>query len=161
MPAADAQRAGTEAAAAVVLMDSAGNAIARPFTDTTVLVTDAVTGIVAPASIRPVLGDDQRPASGLATWQSGGSVLYTSADCTTGAHVFSNGIVGLRATTQVRTPNGIVLYVGAIGSARTAAVRSIRYDTGCSPVAVQQNGLAPVDVTVNLTTNYPPPLSFK
>ena len=100
-------------------------------------------------------------ASGLATWQAGGSVLFTSSDCTTGAHVYSSSHAGVRAATQVQTPAGIVLYVGAIGTATTVAVHSILYDTGCAPVTVQQNGLLPVLVTVNLSTAYPPPLSFQ
>jgi hypothetical protein len=41
------------------------------------------------------------------------------------------------------------------------AVHSILYDTGCSPVTVQQNGLLPVLATINLSTTYPPPLSFQ
>ena len=59
------------------------------------------------------------------------------------------------------TPAGIVLHAGAIGLATTVAVRSILYDTGCTPVTVQANGLFPVLATVNLDTAYPPPLSFQ
>ena len=57
--------------------------------------------------------------------------------------------------------SGVVLCVGAIGTGTTVAVHSILYDCGCSPVTVQQNGLLPVLLTVNLSTGYPPPLSFQ
>jgi hypothetical protein len=130
-------------------------------TDTHVVVTDPVSRVVAPARIRPVLGDDGRTASGLATWESGGSVLYTSSDCSTGAYIYSNSNAGYRAATQVETPSGVVLVVGAYGFASTVMVRSILYDNGCTSVSVRQNGLVPVDATVNLTTTYPPPLSFR
>ena len=158
---ASAQAIRSQASAAVILLDSRGKVAARPFSETVVLVTDEATGVVAPATIRPVYGDDQRTASGWATWQSGGSALYTSADCTAGAHVFSTGKAGLRATAQVRTADGVVLHVGAIGPTVTATIRSILSDSGCSPVTVRQNGLLPVDVTINLTVRYPPPLSFQ
>jgi hypothetical protein len=118
-------------------------------------------GVVAPAIIRPIYDPDGRTASGLATWQAGGSVLFTSSDCTVGAHVYSSPHAGVRATTQVQTPGGIVLYVGAIGAATSVAIRSILYDTGCASVTVQQNGLVPVLATVNLSTAYPPPLSLQ
>ena len=143
----------------IVLVDATGKVVARPLNDTVMLVS--VDGIAAPASIRPIYGADGRAASGTATWQSGGSVLFTSSDCSTGAHVFSPGNGGLRATAQVQTPDGIVLFVGAIGATTTVAVRSILYGSGCSPVSVQQNGLVAVEASVNLTTAYPPPLSFQ
>ena len=145
----------------IALWDSTGKVAGRLFGDAVVLVTDPASGVVAPASIRPVYGDDQRTASGWATWQSGGSVLFTSPDCTTGAHVFSTQHAGLRATAQVLTADGIILHAGALGMTTTVAVRSILYDTGCAMVSVRQNGLVPVDATVNLTTGYPPPLSFR
>jgi len=100
-------------------------------------------------------------ASGLAAWQTGGSVLFTSSDCTTGAHVHGSPHAGVRATAQVQTASGIVLHVGAVGTATTLPIRSILYDTGCAPVTVRQSGLFPVVTTVNLTTAYPPPLSFQ
>ena len=53
---------------------------------------------------------------GMATWQSGGSVLFTSSDCTTGAYVYSSTSGGARATTQLQTSLGMMLYVGAIGT---------------------------------------------
>jgi hypothetical protein len=143
----------------VVVVDSTGKVAARPLNDTLLLVS--VDGIAAPASIRPVYGADGRAASGTATWNSGGSVLFTSSDCSTGAHIFSPGTAGVRATAQVQTPDGIVLFVGAIGTTTTVAVRSILYGSGCSPVSVQQNGLVAVEASVNLTTAYPPPLSFQ
>jgi hypothetical protein len=145
--------------AAVVLVDSTGKTVARPLNETLVLV--AAGSITAPASIRSIYGADERPASGAATWQSGGSVLFTSPDCSTGAHVFSSGHAGLRATTQVETPDGILLFVGALGTPVTVSVRSILYGSGCSQVTVQQNGVVPVEATLNLTTTYPPPLSFQ
>src|SRR5437016_1282892 len=70
--------------------------------------------------------------------------------------LYSLPYAGVRAATQVQTPAGIVLYVGAIGTGTTVAVHSILYDTGCSPVTVQQNGLLPVLATINLSTTYPP-----
>ena len=143
----------------VVLVDSTGKVAARPLNETVMLVT--VGGISAPASLRPIYGADERAASGTATWQSGGSVLFTSPDCSTGAHIFSPGTAGLRATAQVQTPDGIVLFVGAVGATTTVAVQSILYGSGCSPVRVQQNGLVAVEASVNLTTAYPPPLSFQ
>ena len=118
-------------------------------------------GVAAPALIRPIYGPDGRTASGLATWQTGGSVLFTSSDCTAGAHVYGSSYAGVRATTQVQTPAGIMLYVGAVGIASTVAVHSILYDTGCAPVKVQQNGLFPVLAIVNLNAAYPPPLAFQ
>ena len=144
----------------VVLVDSTGNAAAKPLNETTMLVTIG-SGVVAPASIRPIYDPDGRAASGLATWQSGGSVLFTSPDCTAGAHVYSSSHAGVRAATQVQMPAGIMLYVGVVGPATTVSVQSILYDTGCAPVVVRQNGLLPVLTTVNLTTAYPPPLSFQ
>jgi hypothetical protein len=145
---------------AIALVDSSGNAAARPLTETVMLVTLGG-GVIAPAQIRAIYGSDGRAASGLATWHSGGSVLFTSADCTTGAHVYSSSYAGVRASTQVQTAAGIVLFVGAIGPSITEAIQSILYDTGCATVAVRQNGLVPVVTSVNLTTTYPPPLSFQ
>jgi hypothetical protein len=147
-------------ASAVMLIDSTGNAVARALTETVVLVT-VESDLTAPASIRPIYGADGRMASGLGSWQSGGSVLFTSADCTVGAHIYSGTYAAVRAATQVQTPEGIVLYAGAIGTSITVDVRSILYDTGCAQVAVRQNGLVPVLATRNLSTAYPPPLSFR
>jgi hypothetical protein len=144
----------------IVLVDATGKGAARPLNDTVMLIAIS-SRVAAPALIRPIYDGDGRAASGLATWQSGGSVLFTSSDCTTGAHVHTSTPAGTRATTQVQTSAGIMLYVGAIGTATTVAVRSILYDNGCSPVTVQQNGLLPVLATINLTTAYPPPLSFQ
>jgi hypothetical protein len=144
----------------VALIDSSGNAAARLFTETIVLVTLGG-GVVAPAYIRPIYGTDGRVASGIATWHSGGSVLFTSADCTTGAHVHSSSHAGVRASAQVQMATGIVLFVGAIGPSVTEAIQSILYDNGCASVTVRQNGLVPVVANVNLTTTYPPPLSFQ
>jgi len=144
----------------VVLVDSMGKVAARPLNDTIMLISVS-SGVEAPALIRPIYDADGRTVSGLATWQAGGGVLFTSLDCTTGGYVYSLPHAGVRATTQVQTPAGIVLYVGAIGTGTTVAVHSILYDTGCSPVTVQQNGLLPVLLTVNLSTAYPPPLSFQ
>ena len=144
----------------IVLVDSKGKVVARPLNETIMLVTIS-SGVAAPALIRPIYDSDGRTSSALATWQAGGSVLFTSSDCTVGAHVYSSPYAGVRATTQVQTPAGIMLYVGAVGPATTVAIRSILYDTGCAPVTVQQNGLLPVLATVNLNTTYPPPLSFQ
>ncbi len=145
---------------AIALVDSAGNVAARPLNESLMLVALG-SGVVAPASIRPIYGADGRADSGLATWHSGGSVLFTSIDCTMGAHVYSSPHAGVRAASQVQTPAGIVLYVGAVGATVTTAVHSILYNTGCAPVTVRQNGLVPVVATVNLTATYPPPLSFQ
>jgi hypothetical protein len=144
----------------VVLVDSNGKVAARPLNESTMLVSISG-GVAAPASIRPVHGPDGRTASGLATWNAGGSVLFTSADCTTGAHVYSSSHAAARATSQVQSRAGIVLYVGAIGPTVTVSVQSVLYDTGCGPLVIHQNGLVPVVTTVNLTTVYPPPLSFQ
>jgi len=144
----------------IVLLDSTGKIAARAFNDTMMLITVHPT-VAAPAFIHPIYDVDEKAASGLATWASGGSVLFTSADCTRGPHIHTSAHAGVRATSQVETPGGIILYVGAIGPARTASVRSILYGSGCSGVTVQQNGLIPVDITVNLTTTYPPPLSLQ
>ena len=144
----------------IVLVDSTGKVVARPLNETIMLVTIS-SGVVAPALIRPIYGLDGRTASAIATWQAGGSVLFTSSDCTAGAHVYSSPYAGVRATNQVQTPAGIILYVGAVGTPTTVAIRSILYETGCAPVTVQQNGLLPVLAIVNLDTAYPPPLSFQ
>jgi hypothetical protein len=144
----------------VVLVDSTGRLAGRPLNETIMLVTVA-SGVVAPALIRPIYDPDGHTASGLATWQAGGSVLFTSSDCTAGAHVYGSPHAGVRATTQVETPTGIVLYAGAVGTVGTVAIQSILYDTGCAPVKVRQNGLFPVLAIVNLSTAYPPPLSFQ
>src|SRR2546421_2550958 len=148
------------APAPIVLLDSTGKIAARALNDTMMLVT-VQAGVVAPAFTHPIYDADGRAASGLATWASDGSVLFTSTDCTSGAHVFSSTHAGVRATSQVATPGGTILFVGAIGTTTTILVRSILYGNGCSPVTVQQNGLIPVVTTVNLTTGYPPPLSFQ
>ena len=145
---------------APALVDSNGKRVARPLTDTMMLISLG-DGVVAPASIRPIYDADGRTASGTATWQAGGSVLFTSSDCTTGGHVYSLPVAGVRAAAQVQTAAGIVLYIGAIGSATTVGVHSILYDTGCAPVTIQQNGLLPVVTTLNLSKAYPPPLSFQ
>jgi hypothetical protein len=145
---------------AVVLIDSTGKVAARALTDTVVLMS-VERDVTAPVSIRPIYGTDGRMASGLAAWQSGGSVLFTSPDCTAGAHVYSGTYAGARAATQVQTPDGIVLYVGSVGISTTVEVRSILYDTGCSSISVRQNGLFPVLATLNLSTTYPPPLSMR
>ncbi len=146
--------------APIALVDSSGNVAARPLNETIMLVTLAG-GVVAPAEIRALHGPDGRAASGLATWHSSGSVLFTSADCTSGAHVYSSSRAGTRASAQVQTEAGIVLFAGAIGPSVTESIQSIRYDNGCASVAVRQNGLVPVVSSVNLTTTYPPPLSFR
>ena len=148
------------ALSSVVLVDSTGKAAAKPLNESIMLVAIG-SGVAAPASIRPIYGPDGRTASGLATWQAGGSVLFTSADCTAGANVYSSSYAGVRATAQVQTPAGTILYVGAIGPTTTVSVQSVLYDTGCAPLVIQQNGLVPVVATVNLTTVYPPPLSFQ
>lgn len=145
---------------AIVLVDSTGKVAARPLNDTIMLITVSPE-VVAPAFIRSIYDADERTASGLATWASGGSVLFTSADCSTGAHIHTLTNAGLRSTSQVETPGGTTLYVGAIGTPVTAVIHSILYHTGCSAVTVRQNGLVPVDAAVNLTTTYPPPLSFQ
>ena len=88
-------------------------------------------------------------------------MLFTSSDCTAGARVYGSSYAGVRATTQVQAPAGIVLYVGAVGTASMVAIRSILYDTGCAPVTVLQNGLFPVLAILNLNTAYPPPLAFQ
>src|SRR5438093_7678709 len=157
---AQAPAGGSPQLHAIALVDATGKAAARPLNDTLMLITLS-NGIVAAASIRPIYDADGRIASGTATWQSGGTVLFTSSDCTTGANVYSLPVGGVRAAAQIRTPAGVVLYVGAIGITNTVEVHSILYDTGCSPVTVQQNGLLPVVATVNLSLTYPPPLSFE
>ena len=121
--------------AAVVLIDSTGKTAARAVSDNVMLVT-VHPDVVAPALIRAIHGSDGRAASGWAAWQAGGSVLFSSPDCTMGAHLYSQAHPGLRSTTQVQTPEGIVLYVGAFGIPTTVPVRSILYDTGCSTVTV-------------------------
>ena len=145
---------------AVVLIDSTGKVAARPLNETLMLVT-IKNGVVAPASIRSIYDADGQAASALATWNAGGSVLFTSSDCTSGAHVYASQHPGVRAVAQVRTPAGIMLYAGADGAAATVAIKSVLYETGCAPLTVQQGGLFPVQATVNLSTEYPPPLSFQ
>jgi hypothetical protein len=144
----------------IALVDSTGKAAAKPLSETIMLVTLS-SGDTAPALIRPIYGPDGRTASGLATWQSGGGVLFTSSGCTGDAFVYSSTLAGVRAAAQVQTPGGIMLYVGAVGATTTAKVQSILYDTGCAQVTVEQNGLVPVVATVNLTSTYPPPLSLQ
>jgi hypothetical protein len=151
---------GLACAQSTVLVDSTGKVAARPLTDTTMVVA-VRPGLSAPSFIRPIYDAEGHVASGLATWGAGGSVLFESADCTTGAHVSSNERAGVRASAQVETPAGVVLYVGAIGDTRSVSVRSILYGSGCAPVSVRQKGVVPVDATVNLTTTYPPPLSLQ
>ena len=151
---------GPACAEPALLIDSTGKVAARPVTDTMMVIV-VRPGLSAPAFIRPIYDADGRVASGVATWGAGGSVLFESADCTTGAHVPSGDHAGVRAAAQVETPAGVVLYVGAIGNTRSVSVRSILYGSGCSPVSVQQSGAVPVDATVNLTTTYPPPLSLQ
>lgn len=146
--------------AVIVLLDSTGKIAARALNETIMLVTLG-DGVVAPASIRPVYDASGRAVSGLAMWQSGGSVLFTSSDCSLDAYVYSLPQAGVRAAAQVQTPAGIVLYVGAIGIANTVVVRSILYDTGCTPVTVRQDGLHPVVATLNLSAVHPAPLSLQ
>ena len=144
----------------IVLVDLTGKTVARPLNETIMLVSIG-SGIVAPALIRPIYDSDGRTASGLATWQAGGSVLFTSSDCTAGAHVYGSSYSGMRAATQLQTRAGIMLYVGAVGNPSTVAIHSILYETGCAALTVQQNGLFPVVAIVNLNTAYPPPLAFQ
>ena len=158
--AAGAAATGLSSPEPVVLVDSTGKVVARPLNETLVLVAVGG-GIAAPATIRAIYDADGRVTSGLATWHAGGSVLFTSPDCTAGAHVHSSPHAGVRATTQVQTAAGIMLYVGAVGAGGTAAIHSILYDTGCAPVTVQVNGLLPVVTFLNLSTAYPPPLTFQ
>jgi hypothetical protein len=158
---ASSRATSTISAPIVLLVDSTGKVAARALNDTMMLVTVHHPAVVAPAFIHPVYDADGRAASGLATWASDGSVLFTSPDCSSGAHVFGANHAGLRATSQVATPGGTILYVGAIATTRSASIQSILYGSGCSAVMVQQNGLIPVDLTINLTTAYPPPLSFQ
>jgi hypothetical protein len=145
----------------IVLVDSAGSIAGRPISEALVLVTDKASGVVAPAAIRAVYDADGRTISGAATWQANGSVLFASPDCTTGAHVFATTNPGLRASAQVQTASGVILYVGDNSATTSVNVRSILYGSGCTPVSVQQNGVVPVALTINLTTTHPPPLSFR
>ena len=145
----------------VVLMDSTGKVAARPLNDNIMLVAANGGDIEAPALIRPIYDDAGREVSGVATWQAGGSVLFTSPDCTTGAYVHSSSRAGVRAAAQVETPVGVVLYVGAVGTSTAAVIHSILYGNGCAPVTVQQGGLVAVEATVNLTLTFPPPLSLR
>jgi hypothetical protein len=144
----------------IVLLDSTGAIAARALSETIMLVK-LDNGIVAPALIRPAYEAGGRAMSGLAIWQSGGGVLFASSDCSLDAYVYSLPQPGVRAAAQVQTPAGIVLYVGAIGTASTVAVRSILYDTGCVQVSVRQDGLHPVVATLNLSAAYPAPLSLQ
>lgn len=144
----------------VVLIDSKGKVAARPLNETLMLVTVG-NAVVAPASIRPIYDNEGHAASALATWSAGGSVLFTSSECTSGAHVYASQHPGVRAVAQVRTPAGIMLYVGADGAATTVTIKSVLYETGCAPLTVRQGGLFPVQAIVNLSTEYPPPLSFQ
>jgi len=146
-------------AGTVVLMDSTGKVAARPLNETLMLVT--VNGVVAPASIRSIHDAEGHAASAFATWNAGGSVLFTSSDCTSGAHVYASQHPGVRAAAQVRTPAGIMLYAGADGAAATVTIKSVLYETGCASLTVRQGGLFPVQATVNLSAEYPPPLSFQ
>src|SRR4029450_1770714 len=95
-----------------------GKIAARALNETMMLVSLGG-GVVAPAFIRPIHDLDGRTVWGLATWQAAGGVLFPSPDCTTGAHVHGSPYAGVRATTQVQTPSGIVLHVGVIGAAIT------------------------------------------
>jgi len=158
--AAASAAAQTASAPSIALVDSRGTTAGRPLTETIafVMVRD---GLVAPAAIRPIYDADARTASGLATWASGGSVLYTSSDCSTGAYISTQMHAGARATSQVDIGGAIVLYVGAIGMPATVDVHSILYSTGCTARTVRQNGLSPVIATLNLTETYPPPLSLQ
>lgn len=151
----------TASAAPIVLRDATGAIAGRALEGTLVLVKVDPGGVVAPAFIRPLYDTDGRTASGIATWAGGGSVLFTSADCTRGAHIHTLSNAGLRASSQVETPDGTILYVGAIGAPVTIDVKAILYASGCSPVSVRQNGVVPVDASVNLTTTFPPPLAFQ
>jgi len=145
----------------VVLVDSTGKFAGRPLNDNIMLVAFNGGDVEAPAFIRPIYDDTGREASGMATWQAGGSVLFTSPDCTTGGYVHSSSHAGVRAVAQVETPAGVVLYVGAVGTTATEVIHSILYGNGCAPVTVQQGGLVAVEATVNLTLAFPPPLSFR
>jgi hypothetical protein len=147
--------------APIVLIDSAGSIAGRSLNETLVLVTDRASGVVAPAAVRAIYDSDGRTISGSATWQANSSVLFASLDCTTGAHVFAATNPGLRASAQVQTASGVILYVGDNGATTSVNVRSILYGTGCTPVSVQQNGVVPVALTINLSATYPPPLSFR
>ena len=144
----------------IVLLDSTGKIAARALNETIMLVT-LDNGVVAPALIRPAYDAGGRSVSGLAMWQSGGSVLFASSDCSLDAYVYSMPQAGVRAAAQVQTPAGIELYAGAIGTASTVLVRSILYDTGCAQVTVRQDGLHPVVAKLNLTAAYPAPLSLQ
>ena len=144
-----------------MLVDSVGSIAGRPLNETVVLVTDKATGAVVPAIIRSNYDSDGRTMSGSATWQANSSVLFASPDCTTGAHIFGTTHPGLRASAQVQTASGVILYVGDSGATTSVNARSILYGSGCTPVSVQQNGVVPVALTINLTTTYPPPLSFR
>jgi hypothetical protein len=144
-----------------VLIDSAGSIAGRPFNETLVLVSDKASGVMAPATIRAIYDSEGRAISGSATWQGNSSVLFASSDCSTGAHVFATTTPGLRASAQVQTASGVILYVGDNGATTSVNVRSILYGNGCTPVNTRQNGVVPVALTINLTTTHPPPLSFR
>jgi hypothetical protein len=144
----------------IALIDASGNAAGKPFNETMVLVTlgDAV---VAPAVIRPDPRCGRARSIGPRDLALRRKRSLYLADCSTGALVHTSPHAGIRAASQVQTARGIVLFAGAIGPSITESVQSILYDTGCASVKVRQNGLVPVVMTVNLTTTYPPPLSFQ
>src|SRR4030095_4973871 len=73
----------------VVLIDSTGKVAARPLNHTLMLVA-VKNGVVAAASIRSLYDADGHAASAFATWNAGGSVLFTSSDCTSGPHVYAS-----------------------------------------------------------------------
>lgn len=144
----------------IVLIDSNGKVAGRALSDTVVLIS-VERDVVAPASIRPYYDADGGMASGLAAWQSGGSVLFTSPDCTAGAYVHGGAVASVRAASQVQGSSGVVLYAGEIGMPTTVDVRSILYDTGCAPISVRQNGLFAVVAKINLSVTFPAPLSMR
>ena len=91
----------------IVLVDATGKAVAKALNETTVLVTIG-RGVVAPAAIRSIHGPDGHEASGLAIWQAGGGVLFTSPDCTTGAHVYGSSRAGVGLQHKYRHEPGFV-----------------------------------------------------
>jgi len=149
----------------VVYVDATGNVAARLFGAGSGLLTlpGGAAVVVAVASVADANGS---PVAGAATWAGGDAVLFTSANCTTGAFVYVYSLnPGTRASAQVATAGGVVLYIGAAAPGTSNPVfNSFLTSQGCATQSIAAGSVGsvwPVASALNLSVAYPPPLSVQ
>ena len=147
--------------APIVLVDSTGKVAAKPLTDTVVLVTDP-----AGAASSPLHPSVRSRVTTVAPRRASRPGNTAAASCTRRPTARRAPMSHEQQRRTSRRDTGR-------DAGRDRALRRRHRDAGDGDGAFDplrqwmqvgdtpQNGLVPVDVTVNLTATYPPPLSFR